>query len=151
MSEATFLVAIKSTIDKLGNDLALAQTPPATFVDLDDITAVEEAMKSTNNCIIWEMNGLEEDPRDPLYLVPFSIGARTVNDAANYNILKLTGLVKSTFPVGASIDIKDYSGVTATASQGKLIIMSVSVNPQGFDRTSGVRLISIMARAQRWV
>lgn len=151
MSQANFLKAIKSTIDKIGNDLALAQLPPIQFVDIDDSTATEAVFASDTDAIIWEMNGFEDNPSDPLYLVTFSIGAKTANDPANYNILGLTGLVKNAFPVGDSLDVKDYSGLTASLSQGRLLIQRVNVNPQGYDRTSGVRLISITALAQRWL
>ena len=151
MSETAFLVAIKSTLDKLANGLAEAQIPPIGYVDLDDATAVENVMASTNDAIIWEMGGISEAPRDPLYHLTFSMGARTFNDPSNYNILRLTGLIRSHIPVHLSLDIKDYSGVTATASVGTLRIISVDVNPQLYDKTSGIRLISITATAQRWL
>lgn len=151
MSEATFLLAIKSTIDKLGSSLAAAQTPPVRFVDLDDSTAVEEVFTSLDPAIIWEFTGLEDAPADPLYTAIFSIGARTTNDAANYSILNLVGKVRAIFPVGGMIDILDYSDTVASAKQGNLVVTSVSVNPQAYDRTAGIRLITITARAQRFV
>lgn len=151
MSEATFLLAVKSTIDKLGIDLAASQTPPVRFVDLDDATSVEEVFKSTDAAIIWEFSGLEDDPSDPLYTATFSIGARTSNDAANYSILSLVGKVRAVFPVGEMIDVIDYSDTVASQKQGNMIVTSVSVNPQAYDRTSGIRLITIVARVQRFI
>lgn len=151
MSHALFLVAVKSTIDKLCNDLALAQDTPTRFVDLDDATAVEDVMTSSDPAVIWDMGSFEESPSDPLYYSTFSIGARTTEDPSNYNILRLTGDIGDVFKVGVSLDIKDYSGSLASESMGRLHILSVSVNPQGFDRISGVRLASVVARAQRWL
>lgn len=151
MPSDTFLLALKSTIDKLGNDLAQAQVPPISFVDLDDSTATEAVFTSTNNALIWEMSSFDESPADPLYMATFHIGARTVNDPSNYSILALTGKVKEVFKVGSRIEIKDYSGLAASAKQGSLTIINVSVNPQAYDRTSGVRLISVTARARRWL
>lgn len=151
MSQADFLLAVKSTIDKLGSDLASAQVPPVRFVDLDDSTAVEEVLTSTDPAIIWEFSGLEDSPSDPLYTAVFSIGARTTNDAANYSILSLVGKVRAIFPVNEVIEIKNYSDVVASAKQGNMRVTSVSVNPQAYDRTSGLRLITIAARVQRFI
>ena len=151
MASETFLLAIKSTIDKLGNDLALSLTPPALFVDLDDATATEAALASETNTIVWSLGEFQEDPRDPIYRLSFDIGPRTCNDPSNYTILALTGKVKALFVPGSAIAIKDYSGALATATQGTLFITDVSVNQQVYDKTSGVRLVSIYARAQRWL
>ena len=151
MSKATFLRALKSTIDKIGNDLALAQSPALKFVDLDDVTAVEEIMTSTATAFVWEMSTFKGVPRDPLYEATFNMGVRTTDDAANYNILGFAGLLSDTFDVDKIIDIKDYSGVNATSSQGALHITYVTTNPQVFDRVSGIRMLSISAKAQRWL
>lgn len=145
-----FLVAIKSTLDKLGNDLALAQPTPTKFVDLDDSTAVEAVMSSTDNAIIWELSGFDDNPQDPLYSVVFNIGARTSNDAANYSILTLVGKVREVFPIGAKLEVRDYSDMVMSDVQGFLFITMINVNPQMYDRTSGIRMVTVSARAQRY-
>jgi len=146
-----FLLSIKSSLDKFGNDLALAQPTETKFVDLDDSTAVEAIMTSTDNAIIWELSGFDDSPRDPLYSVVFNIGARTSNDAANYGILALIGKVKEIFPIGRKLDIRDYSDDVASDVSGFLLITSVTVNPQMYDRTSGIRMITVTGKAQRYV
>lgn len=151
MSEDKFLVAVKSTIDKLGNDLAQSQVPPALFVDLDDSTATEDAMSSEADAIVWELGTLEEEPADPLYMLTFSIGARTTNDAANYDILRLTGKVREHFKKGNTYRVRDYSDLVASVEMGVIRITDVVVMQQSFDRTSGVRLVTVYARAQRFL
>jgi hypothetical protein len=146
-----FLLAIKSTLDKFGNDLALAQPAETKFVDLDDSTAVEAVMASTDDAVVWEMSGFDDHPRDPLYSVVFNIGARTSNDAANYGMLALVGKVKEIFPIGKKLEVRDYSDDTASDVKGFLFITSVAVNPQMYDRTSGIRMVTVTARAQRYV
>lgn len=146
-----FLVAVKSTLDKLGNDLALSQVTPTKFVDLDDATAVEAVLTSTEDAILWELSSFDVAPVDPLYRVEFNIGARTTNDPANYNILKLAGKVREVFQIGSKIEIRDYSGDTASSPLGFLFVTFIAVNPQVYDRVSGIRMISVSAKAQRYV
>jgi hypothetical protein len=151
MSIDTFLLAVKSTIDKLGVDMAVGQAGTLKFIDLDDSTATEEAMSKPDPVFIWEMSTFDEAPKDPLYRATFSVGVRAMNDPANYGLLKMTGVVGGVFRPGTSFDIKDWSDTLASVSQGRLIITKSYVNAQGFDRSAGVRMISVDAMVQRWV
>jgi hypothetical protein len=146
-----FLLAVKSTLDKKGSTLALAQATATKFVDLDDSTAVEEVMSSTDDAIIWELSGFDEVPADPLYHLAFNIGARTSNDAANYGILSLVGKVKEVFPLGSKVEIRNYAEDVESPVLGVMFITFVAVNPQLYDRTSGIRMVTVTARAQRYV
>lgn len=149
MSEQNFPVALKSTIDKLGYDLGQAESPPVNFVDLDNVVNTTTLLKSDDTALIWSMAALAPTPRDPLYAVSFQIGARTVNDPANYDIMLLVGKLKEVFNVGSSVAIFDYTGATAGAKIGVLLISNVTVLPQEFDKVSGIRMISLEGRAQR--
>jgi hypothetical protein len=149
MSEETFLVALKSTLDKVGNDLALAQTPPVTFVDLLNVVNTQALFESEDDALVWEFMTLQESPRDPLYQAHFDIGARTVNDPANYDILTLVGQVKTVLPYGQRIEIRDYSGLTQGPVVGIINVISVAVMEQTYDKVSGIRMITVIAKATR--
>jgi hypothetical protein len=145
-----FPLAIKSTLDTLGVGMAQSLTPPALFVDLDDVTATEEVFSSTTPAILWELGRLDESPRDPLYALTFSVGVRTSNDAANYTIMNLVGKLKEVFPIGRRILVADLSDSGTPAPIGQMIITKVDLNPQVYDRTSGIRMVSVIGRAQRY-
>ena len=149
MLEQDFLKALKSTVDKIGVDLGLAETPQLKFVDLDNTVKAQEMFDSNDDYLIWEMLTLTEDPGDPLYTATFNIGARTVNDANNYDILTLAGKVKAVFKIGKRIDIHDYTGLVAGVKGGFMVPTDVSVMPQQYERVSGVRMVTVVAKAQR--
>jgi len=109
MSQELFLLAIKSTIDKLAGELAT--TEGLSLIDLDNTVEMQELFSSEDNAVVWEYGTLAAEPRDPLYMLTFNIGARTVKDSANYNILSLTGKVQELFKVCSRIEVKDYSGL----------------------------------------
>jgi len=150
MSEQLFLKALKSTIDKIGYDLGQLEAPPISFIDLDNTVNVEELLQSEETALVWELTGFSASPKDPLYRCHLSVGARTVNDPANYEILDLTGTLIESFSVGTIIDIKDYTGTVAGAKLGVLSITSSVVTPQQFDKVSGIRLTSFNAVAARF-
>lgn len=151
MLEQDFLKALKSTVDKVGFDLGQIQAPPLEFVDLDNTVKAQEMFDSQDDYLIWEMLTLTDDPRDPLYTATFNIGARTVNDPANYDILTLAGKVKAIFKIGQRIDIYDYTGTVVSSKGGSMIPIDVSVMTQQYERVSGVRMITVTAKAQRIV
>lgn len=147
MSQATFLVSVKSTIDKLANTLAVSLGLP--YVDLDDTTTAATLFKSEDSAILVEFNTLEPDPIDPLYAGSFHIGARTVQDPGNYSILKLVGLVEELFPKGARILVYDSFEVAETGLQGVIVPGNVVVTSQQYDLSSGIRLLAVSFKAQR--
>lgn len=149
MSEETFLVAVKSTIDKMVNDMALAEVPAVSYADLDNVVNTAALFESDDDALVWEMLNMDARPQDPLYLLSFNVGARTVNDPANYDMMKLVGKVKAAFAEKNDIPVFDYSGATVGPKLGFLYIVDVGINPQEFDKVSGVRLATVVARAAR--
>lgn len=149
MSLATFAISLKSAIDKLGHTLAVSKG--LTYVDLDDVTATAGLFASADSAIVAEFGTLEGDPKDPLYAGSFRIGARTVQDPGNYDILKLVGDVQALFPEGDRIEVNDSYEVAETGVQGVLIPGEAIVSPQQYDMSSGLRLIEITFKAQRFV
>lgn len=149
MSKATFLACVKSTIDKLA--YSLAQSKGVEYVDLDDVTATSLLFRSESTAIIMEFNTLEGAPDDPIYAGSFHIGARTVQDPGNYDILKLVGDVEALFPKGQRILVYDSYEATETGLQGVIMPGDATVMSQQYDMSSGMRLISVEFRAQRFL
>ena len=145
---ADFISYVKSTIDKMGVDIAEAYGNNTKFVDLDDTVNIAEIMAGTDSAIVWSMLALVEEPIAPLYLLNFGIGAKTTSDPGNYNMSDLLDAVKSAFEKGKTVDIRDWSpgGDSGVAKRGTLSVADVSVDPQLFDKASGIRLISVTAR-----
>lgn len=146
---ANFTVAFKSTIDKLGYDLGQSLSPTLDLIDLDDLVVSAELFKTRKDALVWEFLTMDELPRDPMYSFTFRIGARTVKDIANYNILKMIDSVKAIFPTESNLDISDYSGSVAGPKLGYMFITSVGVDPQMFDKDSGIRMILVSGRCVR--
>jgi hypothetical protein len=139
---------VKSTIDKAGVDIAQAYSGTTEFVDLDDTVAVDELLAGDKEAIVWELLSLTESPMDPLYNINFGIGAKTTLDAGNYNMSDLLDAVHTVFKKGGSLDIKDYTpGGDGSTKHGYVYISDVSIDPQLFDKASGIRLISITGSA----
>lgn len=144
-----FTLSFKSTIDKMGYDLAQSLVPSLDFIDLDDTLVSAELFKSNKNALVWEFLTLDEFPTDPLYTFSFRIGARTVKDVANYGVLKMVDDVKTVFQARSNTDIKNYSGDVAGPVVGTMYISNIGVDPQQFDKESGMRMIIVSGRAIR--
>lgn len=149
MSQATFLVSIKSTIDKIGH--SLASSKGIEYVDLDDVTTTAALFRGESSAIVMEFNTLEPDPEDPIYSGSFNIGARTVQDPGNYDILKLVGDVENLFPKSARIMVYDSYEEQETGLQGILIPGDKLVVPQQYDMSSGFRMVEVKFKAQRLI
>lgn len=147
MSQANFLVSLKSTIDKLAN--TLATTLSVQYVDLDDVTTTATLFRGEDTAIVMEFGTLEADPCDPIYAGSFNIGARTVQDPGNYDILKLVGAVEQLFPRGQRILVYDSFEEEETGLQGILVPGDITVIPQQYDMSSGFRLMTVTFKAQR--
>jgi len=147
-----FVSIVKSTIDKAGVDIATVYGQGVKFVDLNDMVNTQAMLASDDSAIVWELLTLEEDPIDPLWLMRFGIGAKTTADPGNYGLTDLLDAVHTKITKNGRMDLIDYSptgdGVT---KQGDMYFTDVSVDPQLYDKQSGIRLISIVARAVRVV
>ena len=146
MSE--FVSYVKSTIDRAGVDIANAFGGNTKFVDLDDTVNAAGVMAGTDSAIVWTMLGLDDAPRPPLYALHFGIGAKTTLDPGNYNLTDLVSAVSDVMEKGTTIAIRDYTpGGDGVTQRGTMTITDVAVDPQLFDKESGIRLISVTARA----
>ena len=149
MAMDDFLLYVKSTIDKFGSDLATT-LGVSKKVDLDDIVNTKELLSGDDTAIVWEITMLNDAPMDPLYDLMFSMGVKVTGDPSNYNMMTLLSSVQNLFPQGANLKIFDYSqDVAGTDQKGDMTVSDVRVDPQQFDRVSGIRLISVHAKVVR--
>jgi len=144
MSE--FYAYVKSTIDRSGVDIATAFGGNIKFVDLDDQVNVAGVMSGSESAIVWTLLSLDDAPVAPLYALHFGIGAKTTMDAGNYAMSDLLSAVSGVMAKGKTLPIKDYTpGGDGVTQVGTMTITDVSVDPQLFDKESGIRLISVTA------
>lgn len=145
-----FYSYVKSTIDKAGVDIANAFQGGIAFVDLDDAVKTQALLESDDDAVVWELLTLSESPADPMYELQFGIGAKTTADAGNYQLSDLIDAVHTQFKVRESVDVIDYSpGGDAATKRGYIYITDISVDPQLFDKASGIRLISVSGKVIR--
>lgn len=139
-----FVSSFKSTIDKLGFDVATNLS--LQFIDLDDLAKADSLFHGTRDALVWEFLGFSPAPTEPLYDFGFKIGARTVNDAANYGILKIIDDIREVFPVNVRHPIRNYVGEVAGPEVGYMIVSDIRVDPQMYDKQSGIRMILVTGK-----
>lgn len=147
-----YLIHVKSTIDKTMNDLVSTLGPSFTNlkgVDVDNLVETDEIFKSEDPVILWQFLSLKGAPRDPLYRVDFLVGSKTVSDASNYVLTKLSNELRKSFEVNNRISVGDYSGATAVENTGYFTIVDNSLAPQQYEHMSGVRFFVIQAMGAR--
>lgn len=145
-----FVLQTKSTLDKIGTDLATALS--VSYVDLDDTVNVSDVLTNESSALLMRFVNMDEAPRDPLYTLTFTMGIKTVSDPSNYSLLTMISQVKKQFEQGSSIDIYDYSEVTPpTVVKGSMMFVESGVDQQVMDRMSGARLLTVIAKCNRYV
>jgi hypothetical protein len=143
-----FYEVVKSTVDRLAVDVANSLS--IDFVEMDDTVNVDEKLGSPNDMIVYQMVGMEEAPIDPLWNLNLLVGGKTTGDSANYDLAAIIGGIRNFIKKGESIDVMDYSGVSApTVKEGYIYITDVAVDPQAFDGASGIRMLNVNASVVR--
>lgn len=143
-----FYVAVKSTVDKLAVDIAASLA--IDFVEMDDTVNIDEKLASPADMIVYQMVGMEEAPRDPLWSLNIQVGGKTTGDSANYDLADIIAGIRVFISKGDYIDVMDYSGTVApTVKEGYIVFTDVAVDPQAFDGASGIRMLNINAGAVR--
>jgi len=162
MSAIMFELALKSTLDyycnRIADSMRTSGDPELASLaasGLDDLVEIDKTVKSRDPALLWELHSFAEEPRDPLYVAQFSVGAKTTLDDANYLQAKLISMLAEHFKMDATLSIKDYSvdvdELQAQQEKGLLYINEVSSTPARFDNQSGLKLITVGARLQRYV
>ena len=145
-----FFMHVKSTLDRMGNDLVTASSADSG-ANLDDTVNVDEIFKSDDSTILWQLVSVEEAPSDPLYIVQFAIGAKTTEDAGNYDLIAFQNEVNNLFHKNAIVDLYDYSQGAQTTKKGSMTITEAMLTPQEFDNESGIRMQVFAAKAFRMI
>lgn len=149
MSYATFSVSFKSTIDYLAKQIADAKGLP--FLDLASAEFDTAIVESDQPAICWDLSGLDENPRDPMWVGSFDIGAMTMIDPSQYISLDIVGAISDMFKVGGDYDIRDYSGAIMPEDVvGRFTVVSCGMAPPQQDVATSVRFVNVMVRAVRY-
>lgn len=152
-----FPLQLKSTIDKLMADKVaslLGTYPTLQWAEVDDMAQTDSIFKSDEPALIWQFSTLEPEPKAPMFRLEFTVGAKTTLDPGNYQLIRLLGEIRSVFPAEETLIIRDYtalaSGPAATVDKGFFMVTRNEIEPQLFDRQSGIRYASVLARAVRY-
>ncbi len=148
MMEILFPVYVKSTLEKLCQDLA--NQLGCQRLDLDDIAGMENLAMGKDAAILHELIGVDPSPRWPLYSISLSIGARTSDDPGSYKLIEFYSKVQSLFSPGATIQIYDYSVPEGqpTPHVGYMVVSrDSSGSGQQASERSGIRLTTIRLQA----
>lgn len=157
-----FELAVKSTIDRLCNDIVIAMLASgdpelSTLLAgcLDNLVEADEVKKSSNPAVMWEISKFEADPRDPLYTLHFSVGAKTMGDKDNYLATKLSSALFGKFFAGENFPVFDYSGASAPdtsgVNAGAIYVASASSSGMLLSDDAGLKLIDVEAKVIRSV
>ena len=141
---------VKSTLDRLVND-AVAKVATVTgetvaVSEVEDVSNFEGVLKNSAPAVLYQLMRLNPHPRAPRYEAVFNVGVKTTDDAGNYNLALMLGELQELFKQEGRFTLRDYSesGLEATA-RGAMIITDADVNPQQFDKQSGIRTIGCKA------
>lgn len=152
MSQSTFYMEVKSTLDFLMYDLCEQMKttfPLLKAADLDDVTVVSDVLGGDSPALVWKFGELEASPSDPIYTINFYVGAKTTQDAGNYKLSDMLNHVSSLFAKDVSFKIRDYSQEPVSDVTGNTYIVSSGIAPQQFDHQSGMRLLQVVGRVWR--
>lgn len=153
-----FYQSVKSTIDYLGHQVAeevkqkIPQLTDLQAFTLDATTGVVEAMTSSDPAIVWSLNAMTPDPRDPLYKITFLIGPKTSSDVSGELMAVLMGAVQSYFPNKSSFDVKNYSGPVISEGPGETgvgFVLGTTIEEQVYDNQASVRMAFISVALSR--
>lgn len=156
----SFEVVMKSTLDRLCYNLtaALVATGDAELANLvsgqlDNLVGADEFKKSMNPALVWEINNFSQHPRDPLYSLKFSVGAKTVKDDDNYIASKIASALSNFFRQDANFFIFDYTGTvapdTSLPNSGSIFITHVSSAGILFAENAGLKMLDVEAKVIR--
>ena len=149
-----FLLSIKSTIDKamydVSEELRVSGVLDIRTADLDDVQQTSEVLGGTMPAVVYQFQDAGEDPRDPLWMVNFMIGAKTTADSGNYELHRLHSKITSKFPVGSDFKIMNYAQDSSPGEiEGIATVVEMEVLPQQFDQQAGIRISRVGVRVMR--
>lgn len=141
----TSLTYIKSTMDKIGVDLAqVILSPTAVALDLDDSEDVRRKLgDQKNSAVVWRILDFSNSRVPTLNSLAVGFAASVADDSSNMSTMSLAGTIYDRFCVGKQIEIRDYTGSVEGGLKGHWGITSIDTNPQVDDGNRGYRFIVI--------
>lgn len=141
---------VKSTLDRLVNDtvakIATATGNVVAVSEVEDVTNFETVLKDGAPAVLYQLMRLNPNPRAPRFEAVFNIGAKTTDDSGNYVLSEILGELQELFKPGNRFDLRDYSEAgLETVNHGGMLITDGDINPQQFDKQSGIRTIGCKA------
>jgi hypothetical protein len=135
-----FFKAVKSTVDKIINGLAVAQNLP--YIDIDDKSKIRLLTDSSQTAMLGHFQTLPKTA-DRLYSGSFGVGVKLSVDPGNYTLLRLLGIASDAFPVGAQVFVRDWSGATPGATLGRMIIRQTGLQANEEVGDANVRFVQV--------
>lgn len=143
--DENFLLWLKSTIDKLGVDLA-GDLGFSKFLDIDDRSDYATTLVEGNNdAVIWRVMDYSETHVRGRWAFTFVIGTSLHTDVNNTKAMRASSIISQQFRAGCTLDIKDYTGAVESERKGLMSIIQNSVDPALSDGMQGFRWSAITA------
>lgn len=141
---------VKSTLDRIVNDtvarVAIAAGTQVSVSEVEDVTNFEAVLKAGAPAILYQLMRLNPHPRAPRYEAVFNIGGKTTDDAGNYLLASIISELQDAFKPESRFVLRDYSEEgLQNEVRGAMLITDADVNPQQFDKQSGIRTIGCKA------
>lgn len=150
MSSREWMI-VKSTIDYEVRQAVAAAATENGLTDLpvtevEDATRFDEVLKSSAPAALYQLTRMSDNPTAPRYSASFNVGAKTTDDAGHYLLAGLLGAIQNRFAKGSTFPLHDYSDAALQGPRyGSLMIVDADVNPQQFDKQSGIRMLTCQA------
>ena len=135
-----FIRAVKSTIDKIVNGIAVGLNIP--YIDIDDKSKIRLLTDSSQTAMLGHFQTLPKT-YDRLYSGSFGVGVKLSVDPGNYTLIGLLDTVSTAFPIGAQVFVKDWSGATPGATLGRMIIRQTGLQANEEVGDANVRFLQI--------
>lgn len=149
-----FELAVKSTLDKILKDdqaALVAAWPTLGGAELDDTVETNSTFGSPKPNLFWQWRTLNPECGETLYSASFLIGVKTTDDKGNYDLAAILSALLARHSIGDDITLRDYSGVAEPYPEvGVMTLIGKDVDPQQFDKQSGMRYAQIHAKVARW-
>jgi len=143
----TFLLKLKSTIDKLGFDIA-SDLEMTEFLDIDDREDYsEKVIEGKKDAVLWRIISYDPINHDSLKSLLFVVGISIHSDTNNTKALQSAGVIAEVFKKGCTYPVLDYA-VDSGAPIVKVGTMSIfrnSVDEGVQTGISGFRWVTIRA------
>jgi hypothetical protein len=146
-TQKTFLLQLKSTIDKMGVDIA-AQLEMTQFLDVDDREDyVSKIIEGKEDALIWRIISFDPHNHDKLYKLLFIVGVSIHADTNNTKALQSAGVIADIFKKGCSYDINDYAVALGmpTPKVGTISILTNGVDESINTGIQGFKFVTVRA------